>query len=92
MPPWQLPVQHWAFDEHAVPSALQAVAWQSWFTPQKPEQQSELFTHGVLEPVWMHGPVRLAHWFGENRPHDSPDGQVPFRGPHAMSPPQPSGS
>jgi hypothetical protein len=60
--PEHLPVQHSVFDEHAVPSALQALAWQRWLTPQKPEQQSLLTWHTVVEPVAMHGPLRLPHW------------------------------
>ena len=62
--PAHLPVQHSAFAPHVTPSDLQAVAWQSWLTPQAPEQQSLLFTHVVAAPVLMHGPVRLPHWFG----------------------------
>jgi hypothetical protein len=41
------------------------------------EQHWLLLLHVVVEPFWMHGPLRLEHWFGTKRPQDCPDGQVP---------------
>jgi hypothetical protein len=44
-----------------------------------PEQHWLLLEHVVLpasgDAFWMHGPLRLAHTFGEKRPQDCPGGQ-----------------
>ena len=71
MLPTQLPLQQSVLSEHAVPSDLHAVAEQSLFTPQKPEQQSTFWTHGVVEPVLIHPPpLLLLHTFGVTMPHE----------------------
>ena len=64
-PPLHLPLQHSLPLAHATVRSLHALARHAPVPPQEPEQQSELFTHFVAEPVAMHGPLRLPHWFGE---------------------------
>jgi hypothetical protein len=63
-PPEHLPLQHSLPLPHATATFLHALARQVPVAPHDPEQQSELFTHLVAEPVAMHGPLRLPHWFG----------------------------
>lgn len=64
-PPVHLPLQHSLPFAHATAMFLQALARHVPVDPHEPEQQSELFEHLVTEPVVMHGPLRLPHWFGE---------------------------
>ena len=63
-PAEHFPLQHWLPFAHATPTFLHAVARQVPVAPHEPEQQSELALHTVAEPVVMHGPLRLPHWFG----------------------------
>jgi hypothetical protein len=62
-PPVHLPLQHWPLLVQATPSPVHAVALQRASAPQNPEQQSLPALHAVAEPVAMHGPSRLPHWF-----------------------------
>ena len=64
-PPVHLPLQQSLPVAHAAAMFLQAVARHLPVAPHEPEQQSELFLQAVAEPVEMHGPLRLPHWFGE---------------------------
>ena len=71
-PPLHLPLQQSLPVAHATPMFLHAPAMHLPVAPHEPEQQSEFFEHTVAEPVVMHGPLRLPHWFGAKRPHCSP--------------------
>lgn len=63
-PPLHLPLQHSLPLKHATAMFLHALARHVPVPPQAPEQQSELTVHLVADPVVMHGPLRLPHWFG----------------------------
>lgn len=63
-PPVHLPLQHSLPVAHATARFLHALARHVPFPPQDPEQQSEPLVHLVAEPVAMHGPLTLPHWFG----------------------------
>jgi hypothetical protein len=91
--PVHLPLQHWLPLEQETPRFLHALARHCPSGPHTPEQHCEFEMHVVVEPFWMHGPLRLPHWFGPKMPHTSPVGQfgVLFR-PHGYELPHPSGA
>jgi len=92
-PPVHLPLQHSLPAEQPTPRFLHAFVRHCPSEPQTPEQHCVFETHVVAEPFWMHGPLRLPHWFGVMMPQVSPVGQfgVAFT-PHGYAPPQPSGA
>lgn len=63
-PPLHLPLQQSAPLVQARPTFLHwpLTHWPSAL--QWPEQHCESLWHAVAEPVVMHGPARLPHWFG----------------------------
>ena len=62
--PVHLPLQQSALLAQASPSFLHWAATHLAVALQKPEQQSLSSPQGLVEPVVMHGPLRLPHWFG----------------------------
>jgi len=63
-PPVHLPLQHCPSPRQFAPTFVHAPATHAPVALQKPEQHWLAVEHIVAEPVTMHGPARLPHWFG----------------------------
>jgi hypothetical protein len=86
MPPAHLPLQQSAFTPHVAPSFLHVLAVHRPVALQLPEQHCVSLWHVAVEPVGMHGPLMLPHWFGVWRPHCWPVGQSGVATPPTTSP------